>query len=128
MANGFISGKVTGEQKVISNLKTYSKYMDVGVQNAMETVVELIVEKAMTLAPVDTGKLRKSIVGTVQKMSGDLILGNVEATANYADYIEFGTSKAKAQPFLTPAIEEGLKILTKELENAHKRAASRLSK
>ena len=102
--------------------------MDVGVQAAMERVVDLIVQKAQALAPVDTGRLRSSVEGAVVKMSNDLISAQVQATAEYANYIEFGTSNMRAQPFLTPAIEEGLKILDKELKAAHDRASSRLSR
>lgn len=56
---------------------------------------------AKKLAPVDTGRLRKSITHAVD--GNDVYIGsNVE----YAPYVELGTSKQKAQPFLKPAATE----------------------
>jgi len=123
-----VNGKIHGEKQLYANMNKYAKLMDVGVQDAMEKVIEHIVEKAKALAPMDTGKLRSSVVGVVKKMSADIIEGHVEASVAYAQYIEFGTSTSQAQPFLTPAIDAALKILTHELQDAHKRAARRLSK
>lgn len=57
---------------------------------------------AKVKAPVDTGNLRNSISGG---MTGPLT-GKVEATADYAQYVELGTHKAPAQPYMTPAAEE----------------------
>lgn len=56
---------------------------------------------AKMICPVDTGNLRNSITNT---MDGDdtVVVGtNVE----YAPYVEYGTSRTKAQPYLVPAVE-----------------------
>ena len=50
--------------------------------------------------PVDTGNLRNSITHTTDEDSA-YIGTNVE----YAPYVEYGTSKTKAQPFLKPAAQ-----------------------
>jgi HK97 gp10 family phage protein len=56
---------------------------------------------AKKLTPVDTGRLRNSITHEVD--GNDVYIGsNVE----YAPYVELGTSKQKAQPFLKPAATE----------------------
>lgn len=56
---------------------------------------------AKRLCPVDTGLLRNSI--THAEHEGDEYIGtNVE----YAPYVEYGTVKTKAQPFLKPAATE----------------------
>lgn len=50
--------------------------------------------------PVDTGTLRNSITNTVETDEKAAYIGtNVE----YAPYVEFGTKKMAAQPFLEPA-------------------------
>lgn len=50
--------------------------------------------------PVDTGRLRNSI--THMRINNDAYIGtNVE----YGKYVELGTSRQKAQPFLRPAAE-----------------------
>lgn len=52
--------------------------------------------------PVDTGRLRNSITHQVEagERSGKVYIGtNVE----YAEYVELGTFRQKAQPYLKPA-------------------------
>ena len=51
--------------------------------------------------PVDTGNLRNSITNAVDDKSA-YVGTNVE----YAPYVELGTSRAKAQPFIKPAATE----------------------
>lgn len=51
--------------------------------------------------PVDTGNLRNSISNKVNDKSA-FVGTNVE----YAPYVELGTSRAKAQPFIKPAATE----------------------
>lgn len=53
---------------------------------------------AKRLCPVDTGNLRNSITHT-QSGNDEYIGTNVE----YGPYVEMGTSRTKAQPFLKPA-------------------------
>jgi len=120
--------KIEGLKEIEKNIDIYAKYMDIGVQAAMEEVIDLIATKARDMAPVDTGKLRNSIQWTVRKMTKDLVTGSVMANIEYAKYIELGSSNRPPDPFLEPALEEGIKRLKKELEAAHKRAASRLKK
>lgn len=52
--------------------------------------------------PVDTGRLRNSITHEVDMNDKAAVIGsNVE----YAAYVELGTSRQKAQPYLRPAAE-----------------------
>lgn len=61
---------------------------------------------AKILAPVDTGNLRASI-GT--EVSGDgrrgVMTVSVGPTAAYGAYVEHGTSRMAAQPYLAPATQ-----------------------
>jgi HK97 gp10 family phage protein len=56
---------------------------------------------AKMLAAVDTGAMRNSIAS---EMVDDLT-GQVSVGQEYAPYVEFGTSRMRAQPFLVPALE-----------------------
>lgn len=56
---------------------------------------------ASLIAPVDTGRLRSSISHATTE--SEAIIGT---NVDYAPYVELGTSKMNAQPFLRPAIEE----------------------
>lgn len=73
---------------------------------------------AKRLAPVDTGRLRNSITHAVDMDEDKVYIGtNVE----YAPYVEMGTVKTAAQPFLQPAAQdhadEYMKLAEKFLKN-----------
>lgn len=59
--------------------------------------------KAQRKAPIDTGHLRRS-VGLEMRDNG--LTAESEATAEYAEYVEYGTRYMKAQPYMRPAFEE----------------------
>ena len=66
-------------------------------------------------APVDTGRLRNSITHEVDGQ--EVYIGsNVE----YAPYVEMGTVKMKAQPFLKPAATEHSRTYRAILEAEYK--------
>ena len=56
---------------------------------------------AKQLCPVDTGNLRNSIT---HQMRGENTVA-VGTNVHYAPYVELGTSKMRAQPYLRPAVE-----------------------
>ena len=75
--------------------------------NAIERAFEAIGMQAegyaKTLCPVDTGNLRNSISHEyVESEDAEYIGTNVE----YAPFVELGTSRQKAQPFLKPSASE----------------------
>lgn len=79
---------------------------------------------AASKAPVDTGFLKNAIYTVTSKSSnysggGEKMLSEVAhpdndltayvgAGASYSVYLEYGTTRAPAQPFLTPAVEGAL--------------------
>lgn len=65
----------------------------------------LIVQEAKTLVPVRTGFLRDSIHSIDPQETGKTVVGNVTADAHYAFFVEFGTVKMAAQPYLRPALD-----------------------
>ena len=70
---------------------------------------------AKSNAPVDTGRLRNSITHEVDGQ--EVYIGsNVE----YAIYVEMGTVKMKAQPFLKPAATEHSRTYRAILEAEYK--------
>lgn len=80
--------------EIVSDLGTRSKV------KITQRVAEQVAEIARDMAPVDTGRLRGSI--DVQRD------GNNHAVVTdvpYAPFIEFGTTRMPAQPFLGPAAE-----------------------
>ena len=68
---------------------------------ALEEVGLTAERYAKRLCPVDTGRLRNSITHQVHVNEKAVHVGtNVE----YAPYVELGTKRQKAQPYLKPAI------------------------
>jgi HK97 gp10 family phage protein len=72
--------------------------------NAVEAVAQTaedIAASAREQAPVQTGHLRSTIEGFSSGKEGEVVAG-----AEYAAYVEYGTYKMAAQPFLFPAVAE----------------------
>jgi len=68
-----------------------------------------VLREAQQKAPVDTGAL-KANADVNTKYAGDGIM-SVEFYQEYAPYVELGTYKMAARPFLKPAVEAGEKKL-----------------
>lgn len=86
---------------------------------------EILLQEAVALVPVDTGELQASIRTVPPTDDGEMVTGQVEATADHAGYVEFGTGVRgsasagadhrhtydptwpgmPAQPFLRPALD-----------------------
>lgn len=65
----------------------------------------LVENAAKVLCPVDTGRLRASIGLTTSPSPNGLIV-RVGSNVEYAGYIERGTSRMRAQPYLEPALRQ----------------------
>ena len=59
--------------------------------------------RAKVKAPVDTGNLRNSINTDIVNNG---LTGIIHAAAEYAAYVEFGTKRMSAQPYMLPAFRE----------------------
>lgn len=92
---------------------------EMAMQKALETIGLLAEGYAIKKAPYDTGRLRASITHGVSMEEKCAYIGtNVE----YAPYVEYGTVKMKARPYLKPAVmdhmDEYKAIMETELKNA----------
>ena len=81
------------------NTKQVLQGIDSGVARALEKIGLLAEGYAKALCPVDTGRLRNSVTHISDGEKSVYIGTNVE----YGPYVELGTSRSKAQPFLRPA-------------------------
>ena len=80
-------------------------------------MVATFMEVATDLVPVDTGYLQSTIHATTSGGSADFF-----ADAEYAQYVEYGTSKMGAQPYFEPALDEALDVFITEAMQAMTRA------
>ena len=75
-----------------------------------------VVERAAKQkAPKGVGDLQRSIQFRVE-VNGDEIVGVVFTPLEYAPYVEYGTYKMAARPFLRPAYNKNVNKLTQELK------------
>lgn len=78
----------------------------VDYSEAAEIFKTVFLDVARKLVPVRTGYLKSTITAEI----GEASIGEVtvEASAEYAQYVEFGTYRQMAQPYFIPAIEAAL--------------------
>jgi HK97 gp10 family phage protein len=78
-----------------------------GIRRALDSAGAAGLREAQSLVPVKTGALKASIYSNV--ISDDtLALGS---KSDYAEYIEYGTSKQGAKPFIEPAARTAASVL-----------------
>lgn len=131
------------EVKITDNSDEILSRMDRAMEAALEKIGLVAEGYAKRLCPVDTGRLRNSIthatatypgIGTYQDNAGNTfddatVDGTPEKNAvyigtnvEYAPYVELGTTRAKAQPYLKPAVvdhaEKYKRIFKDSMENA----------
>jgi HK97 gp10 family phage protein len=89
------------------NAAKFKHKMLVKSAEGMARVCRFVAEKAQANAPVRTGKLREEITYKLE-VQEDVVEGivGVGKEAFYARFIEMGTSKMAARPFLRPAVFE----------------------
>ncbi|MEK6479608.1 HK97-gp10 family putative phage morphogenesis protein [Catalinimonas sp. 4WD22] len=94
-----------------THLRDFSRKIDKANSHVKEQVKKefqmatLEVEtKAKQRVPVDTGRLRSSIQSDFSNIGK--FLTRVFTNVEYSKWIEFGSSRMKAKPFLNPAFQE----------------------
>lgn len=109
----------TGQKKMIKVLLTgaddlrnfLAKAPEAIQKSADETcglIADMTAARAQQIVPVRTGTLQRSITVTKE----GLMVYSVGSIIFYAPFVEFGTSRMRAQPFLRPALAENELKLT----------------
>lgn len=98
-----MNGEVTFRDK--GALKEIAKIVEGRLVEFGETVVEM----ARDNAPVDTGNLKRSIEA---KQVSDKSM-TIQTRTGYGAYVELGTKRMEARPYLAPAVKQALKELEK---------------
>jgi len=105
-------------------IKEFPEVLKEELGQAVLELALIIQNKAKELCPVDTGLLRSSINAQVESWAAAYVGTNTE----YAPWVEYGTRRTPAQPFLEPAFEEGHKQADSVFSKAVKRAMARLER
>lgn len=78
------------------------------VNRELKRIALQIVRKSKDQAPVDTGRLRSSISLEESRDSDGFLQLVVGSNVDYAPFVEFGTERQAAQPYLRPAFRQVL--------------------
>ena len=111
---------IENEGDIIRLIQTLPPEIFEKVQQVLKNGAIRLAETARELAPVRTGHLMASIRPEFgEKMEAQEVFDPVQVVADtpYASFVEFGTSKMEAQPFLGPAAEQVEPEILEEIES-----------
>ena len=112
-----VSFKVKGVDRLVRQLAIKSKQARIATDRQLELSSKRIERTAKVKAPVDTGALKNSIFSA---KAGNLTY-KVTAPQHYAIYVEKGTRKMRAQPYLKPALDAERPKLISNLRKLYER-------
>lgn len=102
--------------KIISYRVQREKELAQKLKGGMAKAVLVVERQAKEDCPVgETGFLKSSIHSKVETPSGEIV-GIVSVGMDYAKFVEYGTFKMPAQPFLFPAVEKQKSRITELLK------------
>jgi len=96
--------KLDGKQQFVGALGAWERTRSAQVAALIARTAESIAQDAAEQAPVASGRLRGSIRADLARVLTDLV-ADVVAGAFYARFVEQGTRRLRAHPFLFPAWE-----------------------
>jgi len=102
---------ISGIDTVLANADYIVGKYEKDIKNVFKKTGALWVKEARARARVKTGRMKASIQFVATDMGG---LGIVPV--NYAQWVEFGTRRARAFPFALPAFEIAKRYLWEELK------------
>lgn len=96
---------IRGMDEVIARLKALDPAMQAAARDGLEKGGEVMEAKIQAGCPVDTGKLKASIKRGPVTGGGAKLKVEVKTEVDYASYVELGTSKMIARPFMRPGFK-----------------------
>lgn len=96
---------IEGDLDFSGLLHDLGKVSGTDVADAIHEALEPIARDASAKAPRRSGKLAESIEVEITEVSKTGATGEVGSNEVHAGFVELGTSKTPAQPYLRPAID-----------------------
>jgi HK97 gp10 family phage protein len=112
---------VTGQKELSKKLKKIEKTATNDIEQALVNSALIVERDAKINVAVDTGQLRQSITHNAEDFGTNNPAVTIGTNTKYAPYIEFGTSKQSAKPFLFPAYNNNKQKILKEFAKAFKK-------
>lgn len=101
--------------KLVSQIQVHKRTTTANLARALNAGARAHAVFSQLTCPVDTGFLRDNIEQTEEADEINL-QATVESQADYSAYVEFGTSRASAQPFFLPGFEVGVENVKRDLK------------
>ena len=112
-----IKMSATDKRKFANDIKKFSADAGKAVELSIEQVARQTTFEAKQIVPVDKGFLKNSI----RAEKKERLTWEVATNIGYGLYVEFGTRRQRAQPYLRPAFERAKqKIFTYLRQNFKK--------
>jgi len=118
--------KLDGADEIINKLQRIGTNISRLENKALKNAAEPVVSDAKANTPVRTGNLKRGlkISGIKTKEGIKYVLVGVDKSDSseifYGKFVEFGTSKMSARPFLGPAYEKNKKEIVEIIKNTLK--------
>jgi len=121
-------------EPLIRRLDKIGQYGRLETVEQLERIAEMIRDEARILCPVETGSLQRSIQTFQREGSGTLCTVGVSAgnagvfnpktgrEVDYARFVEYGTSRRAAKPFLRPALAAVRPLIVEMIQEAWRKA------
>lgn len=92
--------------------------------SAMKVTTGQVQATAKQVAPKRTGYMANNISVEPVKKTATSVTGTVNAKADYSSFVEFGTYKMAAEPFMRPAVSAGQSLFIKTTMDKLKEVAN----
>lgn len=113
----------SGLDKLMEELGATAALTIDAAASAMKTTTGQVQATAKQVAPKRTGYMANNISVEPVKKTATSVTGTVNAKADYSSFVEFGTYKMHAEPFMRPAVDWGQSIFIKATMDKLKGAA-----
>lgn len=113
----------SGLDKLMEELGATAGATIEAASSAMKLTTGQVQATAKQVAPKRTGYMANSISVEPVKKTATSVTGTVNAKADYSSFVEFGTYKMSAEPFIRPAVSAAQSLFIKTTIDKLKEAA-----
>ncbi|NTW70676.1 MAG: hypothetical protein HGA49_00325 [Eubacteriaceae bacterium] len=121
---------IEGMEEVLKLLTDLGDAAEEVLDSAAKSGAEIVLASAKEKVPVDSGKLRDSLVLKRAKVKNAKVMGvyTISKTGGleYFAFVELGTSRMKARPYLRPAVDENIKNVADKINEEVLRSLGRI--
>lgn len=110
-----------GQRQLEQNADRIQRNVKSKIEQALTNSALIVERDAKINAPVDTGRLRSSITHIENDYGSNNPSVEIGTNVQYAEAVEYGTSKQSAQPFLFSAYNGNKQKILKEFAKAFKK-------